>query len=291
MTHRAARVGLVATVVIFLVLCAAGLRESSRLEMARRKQQEDALTLGMDLYALHCARCHGSLGQGEIEPGATKLNDDYIRSRESDWLYKTIARGRSGTEMTAFHLDEGGALNRQQIDSLVVVIKDGSWDVVATRVAELGMVSDAELALARVDESVVGATSLSGTITMPTTDNQVDSADSAFMTVSVTQNDFFPHDPPGPHPTDEMSGRQMYKKFCEECHGQQGMGTADAPELGALNAIKIAETVRDGPEDMDAFTHDDIPDRALNKLIDYVLMFHPDSEPRPGTIITPPTSK
>lgn len=87
-----------------------------------------------------------------------------------------------------------------------------------------------------------------------------------------------------------MSIRTMYKEYCKECHGQRGLGTEEAPELEALNAITIAETVRDGPEDMDVFTHEDIPDRALNDLIDYVLLFHPDSEPRSETVITSATT-
>lgn len=110
-------------------------------------------------------------------------------------------------------------------------------------------------------------------------------------TVMMTAGEDYPYDPSGPHVTDDMSARKMYKEFCEECHGQQGIGTQDAPELEALNASRIAETVRDGPEDMDVFTHEDIPDRALNKLIDYVLLFHPDSEPRTGTVVTLPTKE
>lgn len=107
--------------------------------------------------------------------------------------------------------------------------------------------------------------------------------------VMVSEDGSFPYDPPGPHVTDDMSGRSMYKEYCEECHGRQGVGTEDAPELEALNANRIAETVRDGPEDMDVFTHEDIPDRTLNILIDYVLLFHPESEPRTVTVITAPT--
>lgn len=131
-------------------------------------------------------------------------------------------------------------------------------------------------------------TATSSSAVSPAVDNP---SDSSTDSVAIAAANEFPNDPPGPHPTDNMSARQMYKEFCDECHGQQGIGTEDAPELEALNAGKIAETVRDGPEDMDVFTHEDIPDRALNKLIDYVLLFHPDSEPRTSTIITPPTTE
>ena len=105
-------------------------------------------------------------------------------------------------------------------------------------------------------------------------------------TVAMSTEAEYPNDPPGPHPNDGMSGRQLYKEHCEECHGQQGVGSEDAPELEALNARTVGDTVREGPDKMDVFTHDDIPDRQLNVLIDYVLMFHPDSEPRTEIIIT-----
>lgn len=100
--------------------------------------------------------------------------------------------------------------------------------------------------------------------------------------------------PPGPGPDDEpphendgMSGRELYNFHCEECHGNRGLGTEDAPELEALNAQTIADTTRDGPEDMDPFSHEDLPDRHLNILIDFILKFHPDSTPRTEYITTP----
>lgn len=116
-------------------------------------------------------------------------------------------------------------------------------------------------------------------------------SDDVIHSASYVTTEEYPYDPPGEHVTDGMNGRKMYKEYCEECHGQQEIGTQDAPELEALNALRIADTVRDGPEDMDVFTHEDIPDRTLNILIDYVLLFHPDSEPRPAIVITLPTKE
>jgi len=242
---------------------------------------------GMDLYALHCAECHGSRGQGEIQEGASKLDQEYIRGQDESWLYKVIARGRDNTDMRAFHLDEGGSLNRQQIESLIAVLKVGSWDEVAVRVEALDMIPEEEMTLA-----AASALQENPADHQPIADDTESLAGSAEQqgpeTVMVLTGSEFPYDPPSPHPTDGMSGRQLYKQFCEECHGQRGRGTEDAPALEALNAIKIAKTVRDGPEDMDAFTHEDIPDRQLNTLIDYVLSFHPDSQPRTDTLFTLP---
>lgn len=148
MTGRAVWIGVIATGAIMLVMMVAAVREPSRLDDASAEQRAAALQRGMDLYAFHCAECHGSRGQGEVQEDATTLNDDYMRSQDVDWLYKAIERGRDDTDMAAFHIDEGGALNRQQIESLITVIRHGSWDVVAVRVTELDMISEEELALA-----------------------------------------------------------------------------------------------------------------------------------------------
>lgn len=281
MTHRITWIGTIATAIIMIVMLIAATREPVRIDSARAEQHAEAIQRGMDLYAFHCAECHGSQGQGEIQEDATDLSDEYMRNQDTDFLYKAIARGRNDTEMAAFFIDEGGALNRQQIESLITTIKAGMWAEVAIRVSELGMISDEELAANQADEQLASA---------PEIDTETSSEpETGGATVILTAEENYPYDPPGPHITDDMSARKMYKEYCEECHGQQGIGTQDAPELEALNASRIAETVRDGPEDMDVFTHEDIPDRALNKLIDYVLLFHPDSEPRTGTVVTLPT--
>lgn len=148
MTGRAVWIGVIATGAIMFVMMVAAVREPSRLDDASAAQRTAALQRGMDLYAFHCAECHGSRGQGEVQEDATTLNDDYMRSQDAVWLYKAIERGRDDTDMAAFHIDEGGALNRQQIESLITVIRHGSWDAVAVRVAELDMISEEELALA-----------------------------------------------------------------------------------------------------------------------------------------------
>ena len=99
-----------------------------------------------------------------------------------------------------------------------------------------------------------------------------------------------PYDPPT-HVNDHLDGRGLYKLHCDECHAQKGLGSEKAPPLEGLSASVIAENVREGPEDMDVFTHEELPDRQLNILIDYILRFHPDSIPRTEFIITPLTTE
>lgn len=108
-------------------------------------------------------------------------------------------------------------------------------------------------------------------------------AEASAQAADVTSS---PYDPPT-HVNDNMDGRSLYKLHCDECHAQKGIGSEKAPPLEGLNAPMIAAKVREGPEDMDVFTHEELPDRQLNILIDYVLRFHPDSIPRTEFVITP----
>ena len=160
MTQRLTWTGVAATAAIVIVLSTAAANETARQQRARDGLRADAIVRGMDLYALNCAECHGSYGQGDIQEDATQLDDDYIRAQTEDWLFKAISRGRDDTEMAAFLIDEGGALNRQQIEGLITLIYDGSWDVVAVRVNELGMVSEEELVLAQAEMTEVSSADL-----------------------------------------------------------------------------------------------------------------------------------
>ncbi|NDJ75470.1 MAG: cytochrome c [Chloroflexi bacterium] len=147
-TPRLTIAGIVATLIIVLFLTVAALREPERQEDAADELHRDSLALGMDLYAQQCADCHGSHGMGVVE-GSQDLTRDATRNATREELFRTISRGAVNTEgnddMAAYALDEGGPLTNQQIDSLVTLIKDGSWNDIAVAVAEADMVSVEEM--------------------------------------------------------------------------------------------------------------------------------------------------
>lgn len=229
------RIGLVGTVAIILILGLAAVREPSRQDAARSERQDQAITMGTDLYALHCAECHGSLGQGNITEAATELNTEYMRAQEADWLYDTIALGRSDTEMAAFSLDRGGALNGQQIRHLVTLIRTGTWDTIAARVAELGMVSQEEIALA------------SATRTPPPTEIPLPTAVAAVVNDPLPVIPVIPTATPAPSgPSPEEQSRAIYVQYCGSCHGSAGEGTGDGPALtsSAIRQMSRPELTR-----------------------------------------------
>lgn len=82
---------------------------------------------GAQVYAEHCAACHGEHGGGLDEApnapnGAPSLNNPvFLDTADDGFIRYSIAQGRPGTPMPAY----AGTLTDQEIDDLVVLIR--SW--------------------------------------------------------------------------------------------------------------------------------------------------------------------
>lgn len=71
---------------------------------------------GAELYALHCAACHGA--DGRLGP-APPLNDPlFLALMPRDALLRVITAGRPGTPMPAFAQRHGGQLSDEQIQQI-----------------------------------------------------------------------------------------------------------------------------------------------------------------------------
>ena len=99
--------------------------ESRKPEPERRWAKGD-LALGKQLYANHCAGCHGPQGEGTDAPALA--NKALLGSADDTYLVETIARGRSGTPMRSFR--DGSAVNpalaAAEIEAIVAFI--GTWE-------------------------------------------------------------------------------------------------------------------------------------------------------------------
>ena len=98
--------GFLATAVILGLLVFNIWREPARQQAAQQAYRAVAVTEGTNLYAAYCAECHGAAGEGLNAYPA--LDQEFVRQRDVETLYKLIARGHYGTDMTAFGLQEGG---------------------------------------------------------------------------------------------------------------------------------------------------------------------------------------
>jgi mono/diheme cytochrome c family protein len=119
-----------------------GLRESSRQDEARIQQRNQSIDRGINTYTTLCFSCHGEAGQGAVVPGsnpervAPPLNrpdfqptDPDEAAKTADMLFKTIQRGRPGTPMPAWGQTDGGALQDEQINELVLMIMNGATPI------------------------------------------------------------------------------------------------------------------------------------------------------------------
>jgi len=73
---------------------------------------------GDELFAAHCAGCHGDTGKGGV--GVPLSLPSFLESVDDDFLHKTIRMGRPGRVMPAFR-----ALSDAQVDAIVRHIR--SW--------------------------------------------------------------------------------------------------------------------------------------------------------------------
>jgi cytochrome c oxidase cbb3-type subunit 3 len=82
---------------------------------------------GRELYADMCAVCHGPAGEGYRADQAPRIaHPDFLSAATDRFLRQAIARGRSGTTMSAWSSERGGPLSSADVDALVDLLR--SWD-------------------------------------------------------------------------------------------------------------------------------------------------------------------
>jgi cytochrome c oxidase cbb3-type subunit 3 len=74
---------------------------------------------GMELFAKHCAACHGADGRGSADKGAPDLTDDYWQHGNSMMNVRLVISGGEQSESPAF----AGKLSSAQIDLLTAYVQ------------------------------------------------------------------------------------------------------------------------------------------------------------------------
>jgi mono/diheme cytochrome c family protein len=119
------------------------LAEPVRQSQAAERQLEDSVHRGMNNFGQYCVTCHGVGGTGGPVPAELAKGQQAFapplanradfrpptaieKQQRADYLRKTISRGK-GTIMPAWSVDEGGALNSQDVDDLVNFVQNGDF--------------------------------------------------------------------------------------------------------------------------------------------------------------------
>ena len=129
-------IGMVALLVVVAALPVYAYLEPYRLTAAQDSLRRQFVAEGATLYVDNCIHCHGATGEG-VGP-MPPLNNPALASANHDIIYDTIAHSPHGTAMSAWHLDEGGALSSFQVEGLVTLIMDADWGRVAALAAQAG---------------------------------------------------------------------------------------------------------------------------------------------------------
>jgi len=182
LSNNIVKISLVALVLIIVLLGLNMLREPNRQVEELDAQQAAAIERATDVFALNCVECHGAAGEGlNVTPA---LNDAAVRAKSDSELFKTISRGRPGTAMVAFAINENGILTTPQINDLVTLIKHARWREVETYIDTNG--------LRPVD--------------LPALEAQIDVANLMYPLETVT------------------GGRALYQANCFSCHNAGAAG-------------------------------------------------------------------
>lgn len=139
-SQRLAAVVALGLVVIATFLVVYLVNEPNRRAEAAAYMQATSVERGTKLYVQYCILCHGPEGMGGKTgpnyigiPLNTPLNqttDSIKGEKRAEQLATTIAegRGKEPREMPAWGAENNGPLNTQQIEDLVIMIRNGDWE-------------------------------------------------------------------------------------------------------------------------------------------------------------------
>lgn len=119
-------IGLALTLVLAVLVPFYWVLEPYRMTRASETMRQEAIATGAELFALHCASCHGEGGKGGTGPPLKTI--EFLTQHSDEDIFKIIARGR-GSMMPASSQEEGGPLTSQQIEALVALLR--SWEAAA----------------------------------------------------------------------------------------------------------------------------------------------------------------
>jgi mono/diheme cytochrome c family protein/uncharacterized cupredoxin-like copper-binding protein len=113
--------GLVFMVVLIVAFPLYALREPGLRADAKDARQQEYVTDGAELFSTNCASCHGQNGTGGDAP--TLNSKQFLTQTSDEQAALIITGGISGSEMSAWSIDYGGALTDQQILQLVTYLR------------------------------------------------------------------------------------------------------------------------------------------------------------------------
>jgi cbb3-type cytochrome c oxidase subunit III len=229
------------------------LQEPERLASAQQALLASRVAEGQPVYLQNCALCHGAAGEGL---GANPpLATEGVAAMDYDELQKVIARGRYGTAMPAWSVDEGGPLDAAAVEAIILLLQHGDWPDTYRLAEQLDLVPRAPAVVAIPEETLAQVAAL-------------------------------------PQGSTISPALQTYAANCVACHGSNGEGSPLAPALNdntlreQRTAEQLATTISYGvPGTLMAGWNQHLDNAAIDGLVQLILQWdHLD----PALIPPPP---
>ncbi len=134
--------GVTLAIVLLLTLVIYGIVDTQRTPSLQASDLERMVDKGQTIYAQYCIQCHGPRGEGCIGPALNRevwhpelANGDKNTNFDDashDFIKKVVERGRPsnqpGMQMPSWSINEGGALNDEDIEDVIAFIQYGNFD-------------------------------------------------------------------------------------------------------------------------------------------------------------------
>src|SRR5438552_7078174 len=116
-----------------------GFREPARQVVAQEAQLDTSIGRGIDTFTSLCFPCHGEKGQGAVVPDYTPLRlapplnrpdlrptESDARTKEYEFIFKTIQRGRPGTPMPTWGQFTAASSLTSQINKRNITLRNAT---------------------------------------------------------------------------------------------------------------------------------------------------------------------
>jgi len=270
--------GWLLTLVIVIFMLVYWLNEPNRMVVDSEEFRLEAVHRGEELYADHCASCHGDEGQGIPNVGSVLNSRDFLGLYDDKAIRAATSDGRPNTLMAAYVQEKGGPLRDNQIEDLVAFVRN--WEETAPVLPTAVPVIDAaslyaqycagchgpngegtdaiSLALNskgfldRTDDALLHQLTAQGRPEqgMPAFAGELSSAEINSLVAFIRAWE-------ATAPEVELGRETLYARYCAFCHGADGEGAPNVPVvlssegfLATHDDETLRRAIAQGHEDM-----------------------------------------